>query len=155
MEINPGHLGALEYQGEMFVQMGQMGNAMVNLTTLESLCGTCEEMTDLKEAIELGEKLTIAERPDRGPDLKRFVSRGCGMKNAPADLRRFSWVWTSASALFQAAVAQHFGDLHRVQRRALAQVVGDAPQVDAVVDRGVLPDAADVGRVVAHAFDRA
>lgn len=52
LRINPAHLGALEYQGEMFVQMGQMGNAMVNLTTLESLCGTCEEMTDLKAAID-------------------------------------------------------------------------------------------------------
>jgi cytochrome c-type biogenesis protein CcmH/NrfG len=54
LQINPGHLGALEYQGEMFVQMGQLGNAMLNLTTLESLCGSCEEATDLKEAIDAG-----------------------------------------------------------------------------------------------------
>lgn len=52
LKINPGHLGALEYQGEMYVQMGEIGNAMVNLTTLQSLCGTCEEMIDLKAAID-------------------------------------------------------------------------------------------------------
>jgi Flp pilus assembly protein TadD len=55
LTINPAHLGALEYQGEMYVQMGEIGNAQVNLATLQSLCGNCEEMTDLKEAIEKGE----------------------------------------------------------------------------------------------------
>jgi hypothetical protein len=39
----------------MYVQMGEIGNAQVNLATLQSLCGNCEEMTDLKEAIEKGE----------------------------------------------------------------------------------------------------
>jgi predicted Zn-dependent protease len=47
LKINPAHLGALEYQGEMFVQIGQIDNAKANLATLTGLCGTCEEMTDL------------------------------------------------------------------------------------------------------------
>lgn len=51
LRINPGHLGALEYQGEMFVELGQIDNAKANLTTLESLCGQCEEMTDLQAVI--------------------------------------------------------------------------------------------------------
>jgi cytochrome c-type biogenesis protein CcmH/NrfG len=52
LTINPGHLGALEYQGEMFVQLGQIDNAKVNLARLQSLCGACEEMVDLQEAID-------------------------------------------------------------------------------------------------------
>jgi hypothetical protein len=36
-----------------------------------------------------------------------------------------------------------FGDLHRVERRALQDVVRDDPQVEAVRDRPVLADAAD------------
>lgn len=51
LRINPGHLGALEYQGEMFVQLGQIDDAKANLASLKSLCGTCEEMTELQEAI--------------------------------------------------------------------------------------------------------
>ena len=46
------------------------------------------------------------------------------------------------------------GDLHRVERRALAQVVGDDPQVEAVLDGDVLADAADVHRVLALGVER-
>lgn len=52
LTINPGHLGALEYQGEMFVQLGQIDKAKANLATLQSLCGACEEMVDLQQAID-------------------------------------------------------------------------------------------------------
>src|SRR5271166_3986810 len=53
-----------------------------------------------------------------------------------------------------AAVGQHFGDLHRVQGRALPQIVGDAPEVEALLDRRVLADAADIGRVLASRLVR-
>ncbi len=43
-------------------------------------------------------------------------------------------VFFSRSPLLQAAVAEHFGDLNGVQRGALPQVVGDAPEVQAVLD---------------------
>jgi predicted Zn-dependent protease len=51
LEINPGHLGALEYQGEMFLEMGKAAEAKANLATLQGLCGSCEEALDLQEAI--------------------------------------------------------------------------------------------------------
>src|SRR6478752_1597685 len=49
----------------------------------------------------------------------------------------------------QLAVDQHFRDLDRVERSALAQVVGHAPQHEAILHRRVLADAADIGRVLA------
>jgi tetratricopeptide (TPR) repeat protein len=52
LKINPGHLGALEYQGEMFVQLGEVDKAKANLETLKGLCGTCEEVTDLADFIQ-------------------------------------------------------------------------------------------------------
>ncbi len=53
LEMNPSHKGALEYQGELFVELGQMDNARGNLAKLKRLClFGCEEYDDLKEAIE-------------------------------------------------------------------------------------------------------
>ncbi len=51
LDINPGHLGALEYQGEMFIQMGDGDKAKANLVKLQDLCGTCEEQRDLQKAL--------------------------------------------------------------------------------------------------------
>ena len=47
------------------------------------------------------------------------------------------------SRLLQMLAAEQLGDLDRVQRRALAEVVADDPQAEAVLDRRVLADAAD------------
>jgi len=52
LRIDPNHLGALEYQGELFVETKKIPNAKKNLAKLKSLCGaTCEEYLDLKKAI--------------------------------------------------------------------------------------------------------
>src|SRR5437667_3757725 len=51
-------------------------------------------------------------------------------------------------------VDQALGDLDGVERRALAQIVGDDPQHQAAVDGRVLADAADIGRVLAGAVVR-
>jgi Flp pilus assembly protein TadD len=51
LKLNPAHLGAMEYQGEMFVETGQIEAAKTNLTRLQDLCGTCEQSDDLAEAI--------------------------------------------------------------------------------------------------------
>ncbi|GLS85975.1 hypothetical protein GCM10010873_09490 [Cypionkella aquatica] len=51
LTLNPGHLGALEYQGEMFVELGQTDAAKANLKKLQDLCGDCEQAEDLAEAI--------------------------------------------------------------------------------------------------------
>ena len=46
--INPEHLGALEYQGELFLQTAKPEMARENLARLEQLCGMdCEEYTTL------------------------------------------------------------------------------------------------------------
>lgn len=52
LDFNPEHKGALEYQGEMFVEMGQVDKAKVNLAKLVTLCPAgCEEREDLEKAI--------------------------------------------------------------------------------------------------------
>ena len=53
LAMNPSHKGALEYQGELFVELGQIDKARENLAKLNRLClFGCEERDDLKEAIE-------------------------------------------------------------------------------------------------------
>lgn len=51
LTLNPDHLGALEYQGELFLQTGQPDLAKANLARLQGLCGDCEEYQDLAEAM--------------------------------------------------------------------------------------------------------
>ncbi len=53
LDADPTHRGALEYQGELFVELGQVDKAKENLVKLDRLCASgCEEQEDLKEAIE-------------------------------------------------------------------------------------------------------
>ena len=63
-----------------------------------------------------------------------------------------SWLRRPLLGVEQAAVHQSLGDLDRVQGRALAQVVGHAPEGEAVLDRDVLADAGDVGGILAGRF---
>ena len=52
LQINPNHIGALEYQGELFVKTNKLKAAKKNLAKLKQLCGTnCDEYRDLKKAI--------------------------------------------------------------------------------------------------------
>jgi tetratricopeptide (TPR) repeat protein len=52
LKLNPKHAGALEYQGELFVQLGQLDKAKANLDKIKGICGTsCEEYEDLEKAI--------------------------------------------------------------------------------------------------------
>lgn len=51
LRLDPEHLGALEYQGEMFVQLKRLEDAQKNLDKLQALCGTCEQALDLAAAI--------------------------------------------------------------------------------------------------------
>jgi Flp pilus assembly protein TadD len=52
LQIDPTHLGALEYQGELFIIQKKAALAKRNLATLKRLCGTtCEEYVDLANAI--------------------------------------------------------------------------------------------------------
>jgi len=53
LALNPLHRGALEYQGELYVALGQADKAKENLVKLKGVCPFgCEEASDLSEAIE-------------------------------------------------------------------------------------------------------
>ncbi|MGL4278811.1 MAG: tetratricopeptide repeat protein, partial [Albidovulum sp.] len=52
LRVNPKHVGALEYQGELFVETGQYDQAKQNLKMLQSICGGCEEAVDLQAALQ-------------------------------------------------------------------------------------------------------
>ncbi len=53
LEIDPKHKGALEYQGELFLKLGNMDGAKANLAKLEVVCKKkCEERDVLQAAIE-------------------------------------------------------------------------------------------------------
>lgn len=53
LAMDPSHKGALEYQGELFVSLGQIDKAKENLAKLNRIClFGCEEYDDLKGAIE-------------------------------------------------------------------------------------------------------
>ena len=51
LKADPQHLGALEYQGELFVETGDYNRARDNLNRLGALCGTCEQYNDLHMAL--------------------------------------------------------------------------------------------------------
>lgn len=52
LDLNANHLGALEYQGELFVETGQIAKARQNEEHLKILCPKgCEELEDLQAAI--------------------------------------------------------------------------------------------------------
>ena len=52
LKINPNHLGALEYQGELFVVTKKLASAKKNLKKIEKLAGkNSEEAIDLRKAI--------------------------------------------------------------------------------------------------------
>jgi tetratricopeptide (TPR) repeat protein len=52
LDIDPWHKGALEYQGAMFVETGDIPKARANLAKLVQLCPSgCEEREDLEKDI--------------------------------------------------------------------------------------------------------
>ncbi|MGB3313982.1 MAG: tetratricopeptide repeat protein [Albidovulum sp.] len=52
LKVNPKHIGALEYQGEMFVETGDYDRARQNLKLIGAICGACEEAIDLRAALD-------------------------------------------------------------------------------------------------------
>lgn len=52
LSLDPDHLGALEYQGELFLLTGDIASAEKNLKRLQVLCSDgCEEKDELSAAI--------------------------------------------------------------------------------------------------------
>ena len=57
LSIDPKHVRALEYQGELFLQLGQFSEAKDNLDKIKKICWLpCKEEKLLAEAIELAMK---------------------------------------------------------------------------------------------------
>ncbi|SPH24471.1 hypothetical protein DEA8626_03523 [Defluviimonas aquaemixtae] len=52
LRIDPRHMGALEYQGELFLERGDVDRARQNLSMLRGLCRTCDEYKDLIAAFD-------------------------------------------------------------------------------------------------------
>lgn len=53
LAIDPAHLGAHEYRGELMLILGRRDQALVHLQALERLCGQqCEEYQELRRALE-------------------------------------------------------------------------------------------------------
>lgn len=53
LRLDPNHLGALEYQGEMFLETNRVEQARLNLRCLVTLCPRgCEELDDPRAAIQ-------------------------------------------------------------------------------------------------------
>lgn len=54
---DPDHRNAIEYQGELFIQIGQLQRAKNNVEKLEFLClQGCAELTQLRQAVAAAEK---------------------------------------------------------------------------------------------------
>lgn len=52
LSINRYHLGALEYQGQLFILMGRIDDAKINLRLMDEQCPVgCKEQRDLEAAI--------------------------------------------------------------------------------------------------------
>ena len=53
LRIDPKHRGALEYSGELYLMLGDLGQAEQRLATLDKVCGFgCEELSALKQAVQ-------------------------------------------------------------------------------------------------------
>ena len=54
LEINPKHIQALEYQGELYLQLGEIDKAKQNLEKIKQICWlVCKEKKMLEKAIEV------------------------------------------------------------------------------------------------------
>ena len=52
LNLRPEHKGALEYQGEMFLKMGNLASAQANQSKLQKVCPSgCKELNELTRAI--------------------------------------------------------------------------------------------------------
>jgi predicted Zn-dependent protease len=51
LDLQPNHIGANEYLGELYLELKQPQMAEQRLAVLQQACGNCEEYTELKEKI--------------------------------------------------------------------------------------------------------
>jgi len=71
LELDPGHLGAHEYIGEAYVQLGDLARARTHLEALVRLCPSgCSELDDLRASL-----AAAGARPAASPTTARAASR--------------------------------------------------------------------------------
>jgi tetratricopeptide (TPR) repeat protein len=71
LALDPAHLGAHEYIGEAYVQLGDLARARVHLEALVRLCPSgCAELDDLRASL-----AAAAARPAAGAPAARAASR--------------------------------------------------------------------------------
>jgi tetratricopeptide (TPR) repeat protein len=56
LALQPKHLGANEYLGELYVELGQIDKAKERLAVLRAACGQCAQEQDLSQAIDKAQK---------------------------------------------------------------------------------------------------
>ena len=57
LQLDPKHLGALEYQGEAYLELKRVADAQKNLDKIKAICGIkCEQYVDLESAIKTVKK---------------------------------------------------------------------------------------------------
>ena len=52
LDLQPNHIGANEYLGELYLEMKMLPKAEERLAVLQQICGSCEEYGELKDKIE-------------------------------------------------------------------------------------------------------
>ena len=52
LDLQPNHIGANEYLGELYLELKQPQMAEQRLAVLQQVCGSCDEYNELKEKIE-------------------------------------------------------------------------------------------------------
>ena len=52
LNMEPNHLGANEYMGELYLELDNLPKAEERLAVLKSACGDCEEYEDLEDEID-------------------------------------------------------------------------------------------------------
>jgi cytochrome c-type biogenesis protein CcmH/NrfG len=73
LELDPDHLGAHEYIGEAYVQLGDLVRARTHLAALERLCPTgCPELEDLQASLQAaGARTSSAGQAASAPSRPR------------------------------------------------------------------------------------
>jgi tetratricopeptide (TPR) repeat protein len=52
LNMEPNHLGANEYMGELYLEMNDLPHAQERLAVLKTACGDCDEYEDLEDEID-------------------------------------------------------------------------------------------------------
>lgn len=52
LNMEPNHLGANEYMGELYLEMNDLAKAEERLAVLKTACGDCDEFDDLEDEID-------------------------------------------------------------------------------------------------------